>query len=72
MVAGFGFSVKPTSPNLTQISLSGEITIPAKTDRVPRIWKLNTVTGSNSNATLPESTNSKVTLANSLGSKTTP
>ena len=44
-------------PNLTQISLSGEITIPAKTDRVPRIWKLNTVTGSNSNATLPESTN---------------
>ena len=32
-----------TPPNLTQISLSGEITIPAKTDRMPRIWNLSSV-----------------------------
>ncbi len=43
-------------PNLTQISLSGEITIPAKTDRMPRLWNLSSVANGNINASLPEFT----------------
>ena len=43
-------------PKQTQISLSGEITIPAKTDRMPRLWMLSGVIDNPISATLPEST----------------